>query len=134
MQHEFSTVPGVKEDVTEIILNFKELSVRMYADQPKTLELNAVGPCTVTAADIQTDDEVEIINPDLHIATLGEGARLHIWFTVDIGRGYVSADRNKTAQMPIGVIPVDSIYTPIRKVNYIVEDTRVGAGKRYRKG
>ena len=102
VQHEFSTVPGVKEDVTEIILNFKELSIRMFSDQPKTLELNAVGPCDVTAADIQADDEVEIINPDLHIATLGEGAKLHIWFTVDIGRGYVSADRNKTAQMPIG--------------------------------
>ena len=126
VQHEFSTVPGVKEDVTEIILNFKELSVRMYADQPKTLELNAVGPCEVTAADIQADDEVDIINPNLHIATLGEGAKLHIWFTIDIGRGYVSADKNKSPQMPIGVIPVDSIYTPIRKVNYTVEDTRVG--------
>ena len=126
VQHEFSTVPGVKEDVTEIILNFKELSVRMYSDQPKTLELNAVGPCEVTAGDIQADDEVDIINPDLHIATLGDGAKLHIWFTIDIGRGYVSADKNKTPQMPIGVIPVDSIYTPIRKVNYTVEDTRVG--------
>ena len=126
VQHEFSTVPGVKEDVSEIILNFKELSLRMYADQPKTLELNAVGPCEVTAADIQADDEAEVINPDLHIATLGEGAKLHIWFTIDIGRGYVSADKNKTPQMPIGVIPVDSIYTPIRKVNYTVEDTRVG--------
>ena len=126
VQHEFSTVPGVKEDVTEIILNFKELSVRMYSDQPKTLELNAVGPCEVTAGDIQEDDEVDIINPDLHIATLGEGAKLHIWFTIDIGRGYVSADKNKNPQMPIGVIPVDSIYTPIRKVNYTVEDTRVG--------
>ena len=126
VQHEFSTVPGVKEDVTEIILNFKELSVRMFNDQPKQLELNMEGPCEVTAADIKADDEVEIINPDLHIATLGEGAKLHIWLTIDLGRGYVSADRNKTAQMPIGVIPVDSIYTPIRKVNYIVEDTRVG--------
>jgi DNA-directed RNA polymerase subunit alpha len=126
VQHEFSTVPGVKEDVTEIILNFKELSVRMFTDQPKQLELNMEGPCEVTAADIKADDEVEIINPDLHIATLGEGAKLHIWLTIDLGRGYVSADRNKTAQMPIGVIPVDSIYTPIRKVNYIVEDTRVG--------
>jgi DNA-directed RNA polymerase subunit alpha len=126
VQHEFSTVPGVKEDVTEIILNFKELSVRMFNDQPKQLELNMEGPCEVTAADIKADDEVEIINPDLHIATLGEGAKLHIWLTIDLGRGYVSADRNKTAQMPIGAIPVDSIYTPIRKVNYIVEDTRVG--------
>ena len=126
VQHEFSTVPGVKEDVSEIILNFKMLSVRMFADQPKTLELIAEGPCEVTAADIRVDDEVEVINPDLHIATLGEGAKLHITFTIDIGRGYVSADKNKTPQMPIGVILVDSIYTPIRKVNYTVSDTRVG--------
>ena len=126
VQHEFSTVPGVKEDVSEIILNFKMLSVRMFADQPKTLELIAEGPCEVTAADIRVDDEVEVINPDLHIATLGEGAKLHITITIDIGRGYVSADKNKTPQMPIGVIPVDSIYTPIRKVNYTVSDTRVG--------
>ena len=126
VQHEFSTVPGVKEDVSEIILNFKMLSVRMFADQPKTLELIAEGPCEVTAADIRVDDEVEVINPDLHIATLGEGAKLHITVTIDIGRGYVSADKNKNPQMPIGVIPVDSIYTPIRKVNYTVSDTRVG--------
>ena len=126
VQHEFSTVPGVKEDVSEIILNFKMLSVRMFADQPKTLELIAEGPCEVTAADIRVDDEVEVINPDLHIATLGEGAKLHITLTIDIGRGYVSADKNKNPQMPIGVIPVDSIYTPIRKVNYTVSDTRVG--------
>ena len=126
VQHEFSTVPGVKEDVSEIILNFKMLSVRMYSDQPKTLELEAEGPCEVTAADIRVDDEVEVINPDLHIATLGEGAKLNITLTIDIGRGYVSADKNKNPQMPIGVIPVDSIYTPIRKVNYTVSDTRVG--------
>jgi len=126
VQHEFSTVPGVKEDVSEIILNFKMLSVRMYSDEPKTLELEAEGPCEVTAADIRVDDEVEVINPDLHIATLGEGAKLHITLTIDIGRGYVSADKNKNPQMPIGVIPVDSIYTPIRKVNYTVSDTRVG--------
>ncbi len=133
VQHEFSTVPGVKEDVSEIILNFKMLSVRMFADQPKTLELIAEGPCEVTAADIRVDDEVEVINPDLHIATLGEGAKLHITFTIDIGRGYVSADKNKTPQMPIGVIPVDSIYTPIRKVNYTVTDTRVGQATDYDK-
>ena len=133
VQHEFSTVPGVKEDVSEIILNFKMLSVRMFAEQPKTLELIAEGPCEVTAADIRVDDEVEVINPDLHIATLGEGAKLHITFTIDIGRGYVSADKNKTPQMPIGVIPVDSIYTPIRKVNYTVSDTRVGQATDYDK-
>lgn len=129
VQHEFSTVPGVKEDVSEIILNFKELSLRMYADQPKTLELNAVGPCEVTAADIQADDEVEVINPDLHIATLGEGAKLVMELTFDKGRGYVPAERNKQALIEkndITTLPVDSIYTPVLKCNYAVENTRVG--------
>ena len=126
VQHEFSTVPGVKEDVTEIVLNLKCLALKLYSDQVKTLEVNAVGPCELTAADIRVDDEVEIVNPDLHIATLGEGAKLHMWLTLDRGRGYVSSDKNKTPQMPIGVIPIDSIYTPIKKVNYVVEDTRVG--------
>ncbi len=126
VQHEFSTVPGVKEDVTEIVLNLKCLAVKLYSDQVKTLEVNVEGPCELTAADIRVDDEVEIVNPDLHIATLGEGAKLHMWLTLDRGRGYVSSDKNKTAQMPIGVIPIDSIYTPIKKVNYVVEDTRVG--------
>ena len=126
VQHEFSTIEGVKEDVTEIVLNLKCLAVKLYSDQVKTLEVNAVGPCELTAADIRVDDEVEIVNPDLHIATLGEGAKLHMWLTLDRGRGYVSSDKNKTAQMPIGVIPIDSIYTPIKKVNYVVEDTRVG--------
>ncbi len=126
VQHEFSTIPGVKEDVTEIILNFKELSLKLYSDQVKMLEINAVGPCEVTAADIRVDDEVEIFNPDLHIATLGDGAKLHMWLSVDKGQGYVSSDKNKTQQTAIGVIPIDSIYTPITKVNYTVEDTRVG--------
>ena len=124
--HEFTTIPGVKEDVTEIILNFKQLSLKLYSDQVKMLEINAEGPCEVTGADIRVDDEVEIINPELHIATLGEGARLHMWLSVDKGRGYVSSDKNKNNQMPIGVIPIDSIYTPIRKVSYTVSDTRVG--------
>ncbi|MBE5775970.1 MAG: DNA-directed RNA polymerase subunit alpha [Clostridiales bacterium] len=126
VQHEFSTVPGVKEDVTEIILNLKNLSVKLYGDQVKMVEVNAVGPCEVTAGDIKADDEVEIINKDLHIATLSEGAQLHMWLSLDRGRGYVSSDKNKNPQMPIGVIPIDSIYTPIRKVNYEIEDTRVG--------
>ena len=126
VQHEFSTVPGVKEDVTELILNLKELALKLYTDQVKMVEISAQGPCELTAADIRVDDEVEIVNPDLHIATLGEGAKLHMWLSLDRGRGYVSSDKNKTAQMPIGVIPIDSIYTPIRKVNYVVEDTRVG--------
>lgn len=124
--HEFTTIPGVKEDVTEIILNFKQLSLKLYSDQVKMLEINAEGPCEVTGADIRVDDEVEIINPELHIATLSEGARLHMWLSVDKGRGYVSSDKNKNNQMPIGVIPIDSIYTPIRKVSYTVSDTRVG--------
>ena len=126
VQHEFSTVPGVKEDVTELILNLKELALKLYTDQVKMVEISAQGPCELTAADIRVDDEVEIVNPDLHIATLGDGAKLHMWLSLDRGRGYVSSDKNKTAQMPIGVIPIDSIYTPIRKVNYVVEDTRVG--------
>ena len=124
--HEFTTLPGVKEDVTEIILNLKQVALKLYADQVKNLEVNAEGPCEVTAADIRVDDEVEVVNPDLHIATLGEGAHLHMWLSVDKGRGYVSSDKNKNPQMAIGVIPIDSIYTPIRKVNYTVQDTRVG--------
>lgn len=132
VQHEFSTVPGVKEDVVEIILNLKLICAKVYSDQIKTVTVDAVGPCEVTAADIKCDDEVEIVNPDLHIATLSEGAHLKMQLTVEKGRGYVSADRNKQLalerkiNMPIGVIPIDSIFTPIRKVSYSVEDTRVG--------
>ena len=126
VQHEFSTVPGVKEDVTEIILNLKNISAKLFTDQPKVISVDATGPCEVTAGDIKSDDEVEIVNKNLHIATLSEGARLQMQMTLDKGRGYVPADRNKTAGMPIGVIPVDSIFTPIRKVSYSVEDTRVG--------
>lgn len=126
VQHEFSTIPGVKEDVTEIILNLKDLAVKLYSDQPKMLEISAVGPGKVKAADIRVDSEVEIVNPDLHIATLSKNAKLHVWLTLDKGRGYVPAERNKQTPMPLGVIPIDSIYTPIKKMNYVVEDTRVG--------
>lgn len=126
VQHEFSTVPGVKEDVTEIILNLKGLAVKMYTDNPKQVVVDVKGPCVLTAGDINVDDEVEIINPDLHIATLNEDAHLQMQLMLEKGRGYVSADKNKNASMPIGVIPMDSIFTPIRKVNYSVEDTRVG--------
>ncbi len=128
VQHEFSTVPGVKEDVTEIILNLKSLAVKLYSDgnETKTISVDAQGPCEITGADIKVDDEVEIVNPELHIATLNEDAHLQMQMTVDLGRGYVSADKNKNPAMPIGVIPIDSIFTPIRKVNYTVEDTRVG--------
>ena len=126
VQHEFSTVTGVKEDVTEIILNLKGLAVTMVPDGPKTVMIDAQGPCEVTAGSIKADDEIEIINPDMHIATLNEDAHLQMQLTLDKGRGYISADKNKNPNMPIGVIPMDSIFTPIRKVNYTVEDTRVG--------
>ncbi|MDR2421408.1 MAG: DNA-directed RNA polymerase subunit alpha [Oscillospiraceae bacterium] len=126
IQHEFSTIPGVKEDVTEIILNIKGIVARLYADRPKTVYLEASGERNVTAADIMADAEVEILNPDLHIATLSEGASLRMEMTIDHGRGYVPAERNKLSQPVIGVIPVDSIFTPVLKVNYTVENTRVG--------
>ncbi|MDY3025467.1 MAG: DNA-directed RNA polymerase subunit alpha, partial [Candidatus Faecivicinus sp.] len=133
VQHEFSTVPGVKEDVAELILNVKLLSAKLFTEQPKVVSIDAVGPCEVKAGDLKVDDEVEIVNPDLHIATLSEGAHLQMQITLEKGRGYVSAERNKQLAlernkigMPIGVIPVDSIFTPIRKVSYSVEDTRVG--------
>ncbi len=126
VQHEFSTIPGVREDVTEIILNLKTIACKMYTDNPKQLSIDVKGPCELLAGDIRTDDEVEISNPDLHIATLNEDAHLQMQLTLERGRGYVSADKNKTPGMPIGVIPIDSIFTPVKKVNYTVEDTRVG--------
>ena len=126
VQHEFSNIPGVKEDVTEIILNLKSIACVMYSDSSKQLTIDVKGPCELTAGDITTDDEVEIVNPDLHIATLNEDAHLQMQLTLDRGRGYVSAEKNKSQSMPIGVIPIDSIFTPVKKVNYLVEDTRVG--------
>ena len=126
VQHEFSTIPGVKEDVTEIVLNVKNLLTKLHCEGAKTVFIEAVGPCEVKAGDIKGDSEVEVLNPDLHIATLDAGATLNMELTLSHGRGYVSADRNKTAQTAIGVIPVDSIYTPVYKVNYTVENTRVG--------
>lgn len=124
--HEFSTVPGVKEDVTEIILNIKELIAKLYCDGAKTVYIDATGPCEVTGASIKTDSEVEILNQDQHIATLGEDAKLNIEMTVSKGRGYVPAEGNKPATNVIGVIPIDSIYTPVVKCNFTVDDTRVG--------
>ena len=124
---EFSTVEGVKEDVTEIILNLKELCVRLHSDQPKKVIIDASGECEITAGDIRPDSDVEIINPELHIATLGKNARLYMEIMLDHGRGYVSSDKNKRPGMSIGEIAVDSIYTPIEKVNFRVEDTRVGS-------
>ena len=124
--HEFSTIPGVKEDVTEIVLNLKSVIARLHCEGTKTVYIEASGECEITAGDIKTDAEVEILNPELHIATLGADATLSMEMTISKGRGYVSADRNKPAQTVIGVIPVDSIYTPVLKVNYSVENTRVG--------
>lgn len=124
--HEFSTIPGVKEDVTEIILNLKKLAIRLTGDATKRVIINEVGPKEVTAADIVVDSDLEIFNKDLHIATLEEGATLIMEINVARGRGYVSAEQNKDENTPISVIPVDSIFTPVRKVNFTVEDTRVG--------
>ncbi|MEE1245015.1 MAG: DNA-directed RNA polymerase subunit alpha [Acutalibacteraceae bacterium] len=124
--HEFSTVPGVKEDVTEIILNIKGLIAKLHADTAKKIYIEAEGPCVVTAASIKADSEVEILNPDMYIATLDEGAKLNMEMTLDRGRGYVSAEQNKSAHNVIGTIPVDSIYTPILKANFTVDNTRVG--------
>ena len=128
VQHEFSTIPGVKEDVAEIVLNVKNLLTKLYCEGGKTVFIEATGPCEVTAGDIKSDGEVEVLNPELHLATLDVGATLSMEITLSHGRGYVSADRNK-AQRPgvIGVIPIDSIYTPVYKVNYTVENTRVGS-------
>jgi len=126
IQHEFSTIPGIKEDVTEIILNIKGIVARLHAERTKTVYIEASGECIVTAGDIKADGEVEILNPELHIATLSADAALSMELTIDHGRGYMSAERNKLQQPIIGVIPIDSIYTPVHKVNYTVENTRVG--------
>lgn len=125
--HEFSTIPGVKEDVTEIVLNLKNVILKIHGDGPKTIYIDASGECEVTAGSIKTDSEVEILNPELHIASLDAGAHISMEMTCDKGRGYVSAERNKQIMQPvIGVIAIDSIYTPVSKVNYTVENTRVG--------
>lgn len=126
VQHEFSTIPGVKEDVTEIVLNVKGIIARLHCDGPKTVYIEAAGECEVTAGDIKADAEVEILNPELHIASLGPDGALSMEITLDHGRGYIPADKNKSAQQVIGTIPVDSIYAPVLKANYAVENTRVG--------
>ena len=130
VQHEFSTIPGVVEDVTEIILNIKKLALKLHSESStKTVYIEAKGACEITAGDIKCDDDVEIFNPDLHIATLNEDANLYMEITISKGRGYISAEKNKLSMNPpppVGVIPVDSIYTPVKKVNYTVENTRVG--------
>ena len=126
IQHEFSTIPGVKEDVTEIVLNVKKIIAKLHCQGTKTVYIDASGECEVCAGDIKVDGDVEILNPDLHICTLGPDATFNMEITLSHGRGYVPADRNKPAQSVIGVIPIDSIYTPVYKVNYTVENTRVG--------
>jgi DNA-directed RNA polymerase subunit alpha len=124
--HEFTTIPGVVEDVTEIILNIKELRLKLHSESPKTLYIDFEGEGEIKASDIKADSDVEILNPELHIATISGPSRFFMEINVSHGRGYVSADKNKLPNQPIGVIPVDSIYTPVRKVNYTVENTRVG--------
>ena len=124
--HEFSTIPGIVEDVTEIILNVKGLAIKQYSDGPKVVYIDADGEGPVTAGDIKADSDIEILNPDHHIATLNGDHKLYMELNLNTGRGYVSAEKNKQPGQPIGIIPVDSIYTPVVKVNYTVENTRVG--------
>ena len=131
--HEFSTIPGVIEDVTEIILNIKELSAKLYSDGPKTIYIDVEKEGVVTAADIKADSDVEILNPDLHIATMNGDSRFYMELVLDKGRGYVSAEKNKFPGQQIGILPVDSIYTPVKKVNYTVENTRVGQNTEFDK-
>ena len=131
--HEFTTVPGVMEDVTEIILNLKGLAIKVHSDQEKMLEIDAEGEGVITAGDIRADSDVEILNPEKHIATLGPNSRLRMRIFANRGRGYVQAEHNKRDDQPIGVIPIDSIYTPITRVNYAVENTRVGQVTNYDK-
>ena len=124
--HEFSTIPGVRDDVTNIVLNLKSLCFKMYSEEPRVLRLDIKGEKEITAADIITDPDVEILNPDLHLATLNEDGELHMEMTVERGKGYVAAEKNKKPDHVIGVIPIDSIFSPIQRVNYTVQDTRVG--------
>lgn len=131
--HEFSTIPGVKEDVTDIILNLKSLRLKMYTDEENTMRVEAKGVGVVLAGDIIHDPDIEILNPDLHIATLSENTRFFMEIAVSKGRGYVTAEKNKKGDHIIGVIPVDSVFTPVRKVNYTVENTRVGQRTDYDK-
>ena len=124
--HEFATVNGVVEDVPTIILHLKQLALKLHTQESKVVELNVVGPKVVTAADIIHDNDVQILNPDMYLCTLAEGAELNMKINVATGRGYVRSEHNKREDMPIGVLPIDSIYTPIHKVNYQVENTRIG--------
>jgi len=131
--HEFSTIANVVEDVPEIIVNLKMVRLKLHENEEKTIRLDVKGEGEVKAGDIITDSSVEVLNPDLHIATLSEGAHLQMEMTVDMGRGYNSAEKNKKDNQPLGVLPIDSIYTPVKKVNYAVENTRVGQNIDYDK-
>jgi DNA-directed RNA polymerase subunit alpha len=124
--HQFSAVPGVAEDVIDLILNVKGLAIKMHGDNPRLIKIDSQNVNEIKAGDIITDADVEILNPDLHIAHLGDNNRLYMEMTVEKGRGYVTAERNKQPGQPIGIIPIDSIFTPVRKVNYVVQNTRVG--------
>ena len=124
--HEFSTIDGVLEDVTQIILNIKKLALKMNTDEDKNIEIDVNGPAKVTAADIVADPDVEVLNPEQYICTVADGGHFHVRMTVKKGRGYVAADQNKSDDMPIGVLPIDSIFTPVSRVKYQVESTRVG--------
>lgn len=131
--HEFTAIDGVVEDVTAIILNLKKLALKLYSDEEKTIEIDIEGPANVTAADIIYDSDVEILNPDLPICTVSEGSHFHARMTAQKGRGYVRAEHNKHDEMPIGVLPIDSIYTPVSRVNYQVENTRIGEKEHFDK-
>ena len=126
MLHEFSSIPGVREDVTDIVLNIKDISLKMQGEGPKRMILKKQGPGTVKAGDIQVVNDVQVLNPDLVICTLDEGAEIRMEFTVNTGKGYIPADRNRSEDAPIGLIPVDSLYSPVKKVSYGVENTRAG--------
>ncbi|AQS53808.1 DNA-directed RNA polymerase subunit alpha [Jeotgalibaca dankookensis] len=131
--HEYSAIEGVLEDVTQIVLNIKQLALKFFTSEDKTIEIDVKGPAVVTAADINHDSDIEVLNPDLYICTVAEGAHFHVRMDAKNGRGYVRSEHNKTENMPIGVIPVDSIFTPVKKVNYQVENTRIGQQNMYDK-
>lgn len=131
--HEYSAIEGVLEDVTQIVLNIKQLALKFFSPEDKTIEIDVKGPAVVTAADINHDSDIEVLNPDLYICTVAEGAHFHVRMDAKNGRGYVRSEHNKTENMPIGVIPVDSIFTPVKKVNYQVENTRIGQQNMYDK-
>jgi DNA-directed RNA polymerase subunit alpha len=124
--HEFSSIPGVREDVTDMVLNIKTIAIRMQGDGPKRLTLRKTGPGSVTAGDIATTGDIQILNPELVLCTLDEGAEIRMEFTVTTGKGYVAAERNRPEDAPIGLIPVDSLFSPVKKVSYRVENTREG--------